>query len=108
MTETVKLEIFVPELHVNILRDELANIGVGKIGQYDHCSSVSRVNGSWRPLPGSNPFEGEIGRLEVGEECRLEMNCPRELVPEALEVVRRVHPYETPLVNIVPLLNHLF
>jgi hypothetical protein len=44
----------------------------------------------------------------VGEECRLEMNCARDLVPAALEVVRRVHPYETPLVNIVPLLNHLF
>jgi hypothetical protein len=50
-----------------------------------------------------------LGRkLEHGEECRLEMNCSRDLVPAALEVVRRVHPYETPLVNIVPLLNHLF
>jgi hypothetical protein len=36
------------------------------------------------------------------------MNCARDLVPTALKVVRRAHPYETPVVNIVPLLNHLF
>jgi hypothetical protein len=61
------------------LRDELANIGVGKIGKLKH-----------------------------GAECRLEMNCARDLMPAALEVVRRVHPYETPVVKIAPLLNHLF
>ena len=33
------------------------------------------------------------------------MNCARDLMPAALEVVRHVHPYETPVVNIVPLLN---
>ena len=108
MAETVKLEIFIPESHVHFLSDELAKIGVGKIGNYDHCSSMSKVSGTWRPLPGSDPYQGEIGKLEHGEECRLEMNCVRDLVPVALEVVRRVHPYETPVVNIVPLLNHLF
>ena len=108
MIETVKLEIFIPELQADLLRDELAEIGVGKIGNYDHCSSLSKVSGSWRPLPGSDPYQGEIGKLEHGEECRLEMNCVRDLLPAALEVVHRVHPYETPVVNIVPLLNHLF
>ena len=106
--ETVKLEIFVPESHVLILRDALAEVGVGRIGLYDHCSSISRVAGSWRPLPGSTPYLGTVGRLETGEECRLEMNCGRDLLPVALEVVRRVDPYETALVNIFPLLNHLF
>ena len=108
MTETVKLEIFIPDSQAYFLRDELAKIGVGKIDNDDHCSSLSKVSGSWRPLPGSDPYRGEIGKLEHGEECRLEMNYARDLVPTALEVVRRVHPYETPLVNIVPLLNHLF
>jgi hypothetical protein len=108
MTEVVKLEIFVPKPQVHFLRDELAKIGVGKIGTYDHCSSVSTVSGSWRPLLGSDPYQGEIGTIEHGEECRLEMNCARGLVPAALEVVRRIHPYETPVVNIVPLLNNLF
>jgi hypothetical protein len=106
--ETVKLEIFVPESHVLVLRDALAAIGVGKIGLYDHCSSISRVAGSWRALPGSSPYLGTVGQLETGEECRLEMNCDRGRVPAALEVVRQVHPYETALVNIFPLLNHLF
>ena len=108
MTETVKLEIFIPESQTHFLRDELAKIGVGKIEDYNHCSSISKISGSWRSLPGSNPYQGEIGKLEHGEECRLEMSCSQNLVPAALEAVRRIHPYETPVVNIVPLLNHLF
>ncbi len=106
--EVVKLEIFVPESHLEILQDELAKIGVGKIGSYDCCSSVSKVMGSWRPLDGSTPYLGEIGKIETGEEYKLEMNCATSLVAEALTVMQRLHPYETPLVNIVALLNHLY
>jgi len=42
------------------------------------------------------------------EEYKVEVNCKRELVNEALKVIRSVHPYEEPLVNIIPLANHLF
>ena len=41
----VKLEIFVPESHVTQVRDALAGIGVGVIGNYDHCFAVSQVQG---------------------------------------------------------------
>jgi hypothetical protein len=41
-------------------------------------------------------------------EAKVEVNCKRELVNEAMRVIRRVHPYEEPLVNIIPLANHLF
>jgi len=29
-------------------------------------------------------------------------------VKEAMQVIRRVHPYEEPLINVIPLANHLF
>lgn len=104
----VKLEIFVPEEYAFKIRDELARIGVGRIGDYDHCVAMTPVRGFFRPLPGSNPFEGEQGKISEVAEVKVEVNCRRDLVDEAIRVIRSVHPYEEPLVNIIPLANYLF
>ena len=104
----VKLEIFVPQDHALNLRDELAKIGVGVIGNYDHCVALTPVRGFFRPMEGANPFEGEVGQINEVAECKLEVNSKRELVNEALKVIKSVHPYEEPLINIIPLVNHLF
>ncbi len=104
----VKLEIFVPQEYALKIRDHLAEIGVGRIGDYDHCVAIYPVQGYFRPLPGANPFDGEIGRIQETAEAKVEVNCKRELVNEAIRIVRRVHPYEEPLVNVIPLANHLF
>ncbi|MEW5940451.1 MAG: divalent cation tolerance protein CutA [Chloroflexota bacterium] len=105
---SVKLEVFIPQDHALKLRDELAKIGVGVIGDYDHCVALTAVRGFFRPLPGSNPFEGEEGKISEMAEYKLEVNCKRELVNEAIKVIKSVHPYEEPLINVIPLANHLF
>jgi hypothetical protein len=104
----VKLEIFVPQEYALKLRDELAKIGVGRIGKYDHCVAIYPVQGYFRPLPGADPFEGEIGKVSEVAEYKVEVNCERGLVNQAMKVIRSVHPYEEPLVNVIPLANHLF
>ncbi|MBK8822328.1 MAG: hypothetical protein IPN58_06865 [Anaerolineales bacterium] len=53
-------------------------------------------NRRWRP----NPFEGEIGKISEVVEYKLEVNCKRELVNNALKVIKRAHPYENFAVNI--------
>ena len=104
----VKLEIFIPQEYALKVRDQLAKIGVGRIGDYDHCVAIYQVQGYFRPLPGANPFDGEIGRIQETMEAKVEVNCKRELVNEAIQIIIRVHPYEEPLVNIIPLANHRF
>jgi hypothetical protein len=104
----VKLEIFVPQEYALRIRDELATIGVGRIGNYDHCVAMSPVQGYYRPLPGADPFEGKIEQINEVKEYKIEVNCRRELVNEALRLIRSAHPYEEPLVNVIPLVNHLF
>jgi hypothetical protein len=59
-------------------------------------------------LIGAKPFEGEVGKISDTMEAKLEVNCERGLVNEAIKVIRSVHPYEEPLVNIIPIANHLF
>ncbi len=105
--ETVKLEIFVPDEYVPALREALAGVGVGQIGNYDHCVSITQVSGYWRPLPGARPFAGEVGQISFGTESKIEANCPVSLVKPALAAIRAAHPYDEPLINVVPLLNHL-
>jgi hypothetical protein len=104
----VKLEIFVPQEHALQLRDELGKIGVGVIGNYDHCVALTPVRGFFRPLPGANPSEGQVGKVNEVAEYKLEVNCRRELVKEAIKVIQSVHPYKKPLINVIPLANHLF
>ena len=103
-----KIEVFIPEELVFPLRDELARIGAGVIGNYDHCIAFSLVRGTWRPLEGANPYNGTIGQISEGTEAKVEVNCKKELVREALQVIRRVHPYDEPLINVIPLANALF
>lgn len=105
---TVKIELFIPEQYIETLRDELHRVNVGRIGNYDHCLSITTVRGYWRPLAGSSPYEGEIGQISEGTECKVEVNCQTAHVDAALEVIRRIHPYDEPLINIIPLVNHLF
>lgn len=104
----VKLEIFIPIDHLDRLRQALAAVGAGQVGNYDNCCAVVEVRGYWRPLEGATPFLGEIGQVESGAECKLEVNCKSEKVRETIKAVRAVHPYEEPVINILPLANHLF
>ena len=103
-----KLEIFLPSTHVDVLRAALAEAGAGRVGDYDQCCSVMNVRGYWRPLEGASPYQGRVGQIEEGEECKVEVNCPRERLKDVLVAVRRVHPYEEPVINVIPLANFLF
>jgi len=101
----VKLEIFIPEENVQALLDVISAAGAGRIGNYDHCASVTPVLGYWRPLEGAHPYDGEIGKISEGHECKVEVNCPAAIISNVIRDIRQVHPYEEPLINIVPLLN---
>ncbi len=101
----VKLEIYIPDEFVPALREALAAAGAGIIGKYDHCCSVTPVRGYWRPLEGADPYDGKVGQVSEGRECKVEVNCPREITPRVIRAIRDVHPYEEPLINILPLLD---
>lgn len=104
----VKMEIYVPEEYIIRLRNELNKVNACKIGDYDNVISIINVRGYWRPLEGSNPFNGEVGKVCEGEECKIEIRCKREYVKNAIKIIKEIHPYEEPLINIIPIVNELF
>ncbi len=76
----VKLEIFIPTSHFDVLREALRSAGAGALGNYDSTLSYSLVKGCWRPLPGADPYDGEIGILCEAEEYKVEVCCEAENV----------------------------
>ena len=100
-----KLEIYAPEESVDEILSALANAHAGEIGRYDHCATLIPVQGVWRPLEGAEPALGSRGELYSGSEIKLEMLCREEHLLEAVQAARDAHPYEEPVINIIPLAN---
>ena len=103
--EFVKIVVYVLVDHADKVREALANAGCGHIGNYDYCSFSVKGVGRFRGLEGSKPTVGEVGKIEKVEEERIETICPRERLDEALQAVKKVHPFEEPAVDVYPLLN---
>lgn len=98
-----KLEIFIPETHLRALQKALQDVDAGHIGNYDSCMSYSPVTGCWRPLEGSSPFIGTCGSISAEPELKAEVTCRTERLKETLAAIRKVHPYEEPVINVIPL-----
>ena len=98
-----KLEIFVPESHLEQIRAALRSVDAGHIGHYDSCLSYHPVTGCWRPQEGTAPFLGTLGELCQAEELKIEVCCQGERLCETLAAIRAAHPYEEPVINVIPL-----
>jgi dinuclear metal center YbgI/SA1388 family protein len=98
-----KVITFVPHDRVQPVIDALAAAGAGAIGSYGRCAFTNRGQGTFRPLAGSHPFLGEVDRVEVVEETRLEMVLPRTRRTAVVRALLAAHPYETPAYDVFEL-----
>lgn len=98
-----KLEIFIPETHIEALQKALQSVDAGHIGNYDSCMSVSRVTGYWRPLEGCNPYIGENGKVSCEPEAKVEVTIYASEVERTIRAIKSVHPYEEPVINAIPI-----
>ena len=103
----VKIEIFIPVTHFDALREALRTSGAGASEKYNSALSYSAVKGCWRPLPGATPYNGEIGALCEADEYKVEVCCSLEKLHQTVKAVKAVHPYEEPVINVIPLIRHL-
>lgn len=99
----VKIVVFVPESHADVVREAMAGAGAGKIGNYTSCSFSSKGVGRFLPQAGANPAIGEVGKAEAVEEERIEMVCHRERLTNVMSAIKRVHPYEEVAMDVYPL-----
>lgn len=101
----VKIVVFVPETHADIVRSAMGAAGAGAIGNYSHCSFSSKGIGRYKPMDGAKPFIGKVGKLEEVEEERIEMIATKEKAKAVIAAMKKVHPYEEVAFDIYPLLS---
>ncbi len=100
-----KIEFYVPETHLEIVKEALFNNGAGKIGLYDSCCWQIQGQGQFRPGPDSHPHTGSRDKLEKLAEWKVEMVCCDENIQKVYSALMETHPYEEPAYNIVKILD---
>ena len=90
----LSLVVYVPIKNLDEVRNALCSAGAGIIGEYDSCSFYSEGKGTFRGNSESKPAVGKAGRLETGDEIRLEMNVPNSLRKSVVAALLESHPYE--------------
>jgi hypothetical protein len=86
------------------IKQGLYKEGFGKIGNYDCCLSWHKIESSWRPVEGANPYLGKVGEIEFAPEYKLELRCAEEDLNLAIKTIKDNHPYEEVCINIIPLM----
>ncbi|MDL2234958.1 hypothetical protein LJC07_02250 [Christensenellaceae bacterium OttesenSCG-928-L17] len=99
-----KLEIFVPVTHLEEIRQALFYAGAGQSEHYDSVMSYHPVTGCFRPLSGANPYTGTAGVHTQVEEYKVEARCTLASCAAVVRALRAAHPYEEPVINILPLM----
>ena len=97
------LTFLAPETHLDVIKNAIFATGAGSIGNYSHCAWQTLGEGQFMPLFGSNAFIGEINKLEKIPEYKVEIVCTQEQLKNAVEALKKAHPYETPSYQVVRL-----
>ena len=82
-----KICFFIPESHLERVKDALFTCGAGKIGDYDYCAWQVLGTGQFRPLADSQPFIGEHHQVTKVSEYKVEMVCDEQLIKDAINVL---------------------
>lgn len=100
-----KICVYIPESHLQQVKDALFASGAGRIGNYDSCCWQVSGEGQFRALEGSAPYLGQQGKLETVKEYKIELVCEDHRIKAAVAAMKQAHPYETPAYDVWKLEN---
>lgn len=90
----LKLVVYIPQTHVEVVREAICAAGAGHIGRYSECTFATAGEGTFLPEEGTQPFIGSSGQLARVEEARLETVVPKASLGAVLAALTASHPYE--------------
>ncbi len=95
----------VTQEHIEAILDAIASVGGGVIGHYTHCAFTHNGQGRFKPLAEANPRFGEKGEIHTFDEWRIETFCERAIAKAVIQAIKSVHPYDQPVIYVMPLLD---
>jgi hypothetical protein len=101
----VKLVVYAPKTHMDAMLDVMHANGCGSFGdkKYEGCAFLTFGHGTWIALKGSKPFKGRLNKREMVQEVKIETTCPSSKSAHMVKLLRSIHPYEEPVIEIYPL-----
>ena len=90
------LIFYVPNTHLETVKEAVFAVGAGAIGDYKHCCWQVLGQGQFQPLPGSQPFIGQHDQLEQVPEWRVELVVAASHIKSVVTALKAAHPYEEP------------
>lgn len=100
-----KIQVYLPPEALCRIRKAIEQAGGGRIGNYAGCMSWWKVRSSWITLEGAHPYNGKTGERTEAEEYILQCRVDEDHVEEVIAAVKKAHPYEEPVVDVVRLEN---
>jgi len=101
----LKLAVFVPDDHLDAVREAITSAGAGHIGNYSDCTFSAPGEGTFRPGSGTKPYSGKTGELKREKERRLETIVPTQKLTAVIGAMLKAHPYEEVAYDIYALEN---
>ncbi len=100
------ISFYVPESHLDIVKNALFEKGAGHIGAYSHCAWQVLGEGQFKALEGSDPFVGQKNQIEKVAEYKVEIVCSSEHLTDVMAAFKNSHPYEQPAYQIIQLVSY--
>lgn len=91
------LIFYVPESHLEAVKEAVFAAGAGRQGEYQRCCWQVLGQGQFEPSDSAQPFIGSAGKLEQIPEWRVEMFVSGAAdTSQIIEALKAAHPYEEP------------
>ena len=97
------LTTYVPDTHLEALRNRLFEAGAGQIDAYQGCSFATSGKATFVPDQDAQPFLGKAGTSTTASESALRTMVPRHRQKAVLRALHEAHPYQTPIYHLQPL-----
>jgi len=101
----IKIQVFVPESHLDQVKEAMFTHGAGQIETYDQCAYQTKGRGQFRPLEGASPYIGDQGQVAYVEEVKVEVLAPKTKLQDIISHMIKAHPYEVPAFDIIETLQ---
>ena len=102
-----KIQVYLPEEALEKVRKSIEDHGGGVIGNYRGCMSWWKVRSSWISMDGAHPYNGKVGERTEDDEYILQCRVDEDHLRSVVEAVKKAHPYEEPVVDVVRLCDEL-
>ena len=102
MEEFYLICFYVPESHLEIVKEALFQQGAGHFGTYDKACWQTQGQGQFRPLEGAHPHIGQPNEFTQIVEYKVEIICATQNLKACIAALRLSHPYDVPAYQAIP------